>query len=171
MDPFTIAIGAQVIGQGLNMYQQKQTAEYNQDVAEFNKVQSKVASEDEAERLTQEEARVIGRSRAIAGASGIAADVGSNADVIDDIRTSFADDIAAVRYAGDIGAFRAELGAELAQLESQQAITAGLVQIGTTALTLYNPRPGGGGGGGTGIGAPVGGISGANVSVAQGGIV
>jgi len=159
-----LAVGAAIVGQGLNAYQTSQNNKYNADVQRFNATQSKIASEEEAEQLAEEEQRVVGTTRAIAGASGIAVDVGSNADVVDDIRRTFAADIAATRFAGDVGVFQGEAAASISESQAAQAITAGVIGAGTTALTFGLSQPN------LFTGTTQTGITGANVIAGQGGV-
>lgn len=133
--------GLQMFGQGLGAYQQYKVNKYNAGAARFDAQMSLRASEKEAERLVEEEAMAVGRARAIAGASGIAVDEGSNQDVLDDIRRVYAEDIAAVRVAGKLGVYQGERAAGISEAQGMQAITAGILNMGTTALSYTLSRP------------------------------
>lgn len=113
------ALALYATGTAFNLWSQYEQGEMNEAtyahnarMAEFDAALSKLSTENQLKRLSENESRIIGTFRANAGASGFAVDQGSNADVIADTRRSVAIDAAAIRLQGSINQFRIQSEAD-----------------------------------------------------------
>ena len=112
----------------------KATFEHNAKMAEFDAAYSKFVAETNENRLNEDAARLIGQTRAEAGASGFAVDGGSNDQVIADINRNVAIDAAAIRTQGAISAFKSMSDAAQSSIDASNAIRASRVSAATTIL-------------------------------------
>ena len=112
----------------------KATFEHNAKMAEFDAAYSKFVAETNENRLNEDAARLIGQTRAEAGASGFAVDGGTNDQVIADINRNVAIDAAAIRTQGAISSFKSMSAAAQASVDARNAIGQSRIQAATTIL-------------------------------------
>lgn len=122
-----------------SVYQQGRASavvnDHNIAMAEYDARYNKLVTDTELRRLKETEARLVGRARAIAGASGFATNVGSNKDAIKDIRRGIAIDASAIRIAGYRGQLDIQSSVSQYVLQGAQEQAAHRMKLASTLVS------------------------------------
>ena len=135
-DAFTVvgavtgAAGALSTGQA-----QYDMSEYNAAVDANQAIASQQAAEFEETQHRAKLTRLLSSQKAAAGASGIDPNTGSPLSVMADTAEQGELDALAIRYGGQVGAYRANSQAELDKMQGKAARTAGYYGAGASLLT------------------------------------
>ena len=111
-----------------------QQYEYNAAVARMEGDYAAKRSEIEARQHEENIRRLVGRHRAMTGASGTVSDVGSNLAGLIDIEQQGAIDAALIRYEGSLGRWRGESQRDILQAGARSTRVGSYLGAGSTIL-------------------------------------
>ncbi len=109
-------------------------ADHNSTMARYEKGFIDLRTEQSVSILREEEARLLGDSRAIAGASGFSVASKTNQDIERDILVGISKDIAVIRTSGGFDKLKSEIKAQSYEMEGKQSQAAANTKI-ITALS------------------------------------
>lgn len=134
-DPITIGVGLAVGSSLLKGQKEKDAANYNAALSDYEAEYAKKKAILDERRLREDESRAIGTARAVAGATGFRTDVGTNADIVADIMNSAAIDAAAIRAFGSVSETRFKSQADLLREQGSAAQTASFFDAGSSLFS------------------------------------